>query len=80
MQEVLLLKCGELVLKGLNRYKFEEKLLKTVRDRMKKIGQFDVWTMQSTIYVEPMGEQDLDAALEAAVRIFGINSVSRAAV
>ena len=80
MQEVLLLKCGELVLKGLNRYKFEEKLLKTVRDRMKKIGQFDVWTMQSTIYVEPMGEQDLDAALEAVVRIFGINSVSRAAV
>lgn len=80
MQEVLLLKCGELVLKGLNRYKFEEKLLRIVRDRMKKIGQFDIWSMQSTIYVEPEGEQDLDAALDAATKIFGINSVSRAAV
>lgn len=80
MQEVLLLKCGELVLKGLNRYKFEEKLLRIVRDRMKKIGQFDIWSMQSTIYVEPEGEQKLDAALDAATKIFGINSVSRAAV
>ncbi len=80
MQEVLLLKCGELVLKGLNRYKFEEKLLRIVHDRMKKIGRFDIWSMQSTIYVEPQGEQDLDAALDAATKIFGINSVSRAAV
>lgn len=80
MQEVLLLKCGELVLKGLNRYKFEDRLLKIVRDRMKKIGQFDVWSMQSTLYVEPVGQQDMEAALDAATKIFGINSVSKAAV
>jgi len=79
MQEVLLLKCGEIVLKGLNRYKFEERLLRIIRERMKKIGQFDVWSMQSTVYVEPMGEQDMDAAFDAAKKIFGINAVARGA-
>ena len=79
MQEVLLLKCGELVLKGLNRRRFEDKLIRTVKDRMKRIGQFDIWYMQSTIYVEPMNaDVDMEAALQAAVRIFGINSVSKA--
>lgn len=78
MQEVLLLKCGELVLKGLNRYKFEERLLKIIKGRMKKIGEFEVWASQSTVYVEPQGPQDMDAALDAATNIFGINSVSRA--
>ena len=29
MKEVLLLKCGEIVLKGLNRKTFEDRLLKT---------------------------------------------------
>jgi len=79
MQEVLLLKCGEIVLKGLNRYKFEERLLRIIRERMKKIGQFDVWSMQSTVYVESMGEQDMDAAFDAAKKIFGINAVARGA-
>ena len=79
MQEVLLLKCGELVLKGLNRRRFEDKLICTVKDRMKRIGEFDIWYMQSTIYVEPMNDDvDMEEALQAAVRIFGINSVSKA--
>ena len=79
MQEVLLLKCGELVLKGLNRRRFEDKLIRTVKDRMKRIGEFDIWYMQSTIYVEPMNDDvDMEEALQAAVRIFGINSVSKA--
>ncbi|MEA4920385.1 MAG: tRNA uracil 4-sulfurtransferase ThiI [Clostridiaceae bacterium] len=78
MQEVLLLKCGELVLKGLNRYRFEDKLIRTIRGRMKKLGEFEVWSMQSTVYVEPLGDQDMEAAFDAVTKIFGINSVSRA--
>ena len=65
MQEVLLLKCGELVLKGLNRRRFEDKLIRTVKDRMKRIGEFDIWYMQSTIYVEPMNDDvDMEEALQ----------------
>lgn len=80
MQEILLLKCGELVLKGLNRYRFEEKLVTTVRRRLKPLGEYSVSSSQSIIYVEPAEGAPLEPALAAAKKIFGIVSVSRAAV
>ena len=57
MKEILLLKCGELVLKGLNRNVFEQKLITNLRRRLKGAGEFRVYSLQSTIYVEPV-EQD----------------------
>mgnify|MGYP003052901317 CR=1 FL=1 len=51
--EILLLKLGEVVLKGLNRRSFEDKLVNNVRRRMKPCGSFQVYIRQSTIYVEP---------------------------
>ena len=63
MNEIILLKLGELVLKGLNRRSFEDKLQANVRRRLRPFGQFRVYTRQSTIYVEPMDEGcDLDGA------------------
>ncbi len=81
MKEILLCKCGELVLKGLNRHKFEDRLQKTLYWRLKKIGNFRIHGCQSTVYVEPQdGEADMDAALEACRKIFGIVAVARAVV
>ena len=51
--EMFLLKLGEVVLKGLNRRSFEDKLVSNVRWRLKKHGSFHVYIRQSTIYVEP---------------------------
>ena len=51
--EILLLKLGEVVLKGLNRRSFEDKLVSNVRRRMKPCGSFQIYIRQSTIYVEP---------------------------
>ena len=53
MQEIFLLKLGEIVLKGANKRQFENKLRQNVRRRMKKYGNFDVYILQSTVYVEP---------------------------
>ena len=64
MEEVLLLKCGELVLKGLNRGKFEERLLKIIRNRLRPVGEYNVHSSQSTIYVEPQNGASVDEALE----------------
>ena len=50
--EILLLKLGEVVLKGLNRRSFEDKLVSNVRRRMKPCGSFQIYIRQSTIYVE----------------------------
>ena len=79
MEDMLLLKLGEIVLKGLNRRQFEMKLMANVNRRLKPFGAFRTCCIQSTVYVEPQGECDMDGALEAAKTIFGIASISRAA-
>ena len=80
MEEVLLLKCGELVLKGLNRGKFEERLLKIIRGRLRPVGEYHVHSSQSTIYVEPQNGASVDEALEVCKKIFGIVAIARAVV
>ena len=78
MKEIFLLKLGEIVLKGANKRQFEDKLRQNVRRRMKTHGNFDVYIMQSTVYVEPMDDDaDLDGAWEACRSIFGIVSLCR---
>ncbi|MGM9550129.1 MAG: tRNA uracil 4-sulfurtransferase ThiI [Faecousia sp.] len=78
MKEIFLLKLGEIVLKGANKRQFENKLRQNVRRRMKKYGNFDVYILQSTVYVEPMDEQaDVDGAWEACRSIFGVVSLCR---
>ena len=78
-QEIFLLKLGEVVLKGLNRQSFEDKLLANVRRRVKNCGSFQCSLRQSTIYVEPQGEDcDMEAAWDACRQVFGIAAVARA--
>ena len=78
MKEIFLLKLGEIVLKGANKRQFEDKLRQNVRRRMKPYGNFDVYIMQSTVYVEPMDEEaDVDGAWEACRCIFGLVSLCR---
>ena len=80
MNDMLLCKLGEIVLKGLNRKSFEQKLMGNIRRRLLGLGKFKVTCMQSTIYVEPeSGDADLDAAFEALQDVFGIVKISRAA-
>ena len=77
--EMFLLKLGEVVLKGLNRRSFEDRLLSNTRRRMKSCGNFNIYMRQSTIYVEPKNEEcDLEAAYEACQQIFGVVAVARA--
>ena len=79
MNEIILLKLGEVVLKGLNRRSFEDKLTSNVRRRLTHYGSFRVYSKQSTIYVEPQEEDcDLDGAYAACRQVFGIVAATRA--
>ena len=79
MNEMILLKLGELVLKGLNRRSFEDKLQANIYRRLNHLGQFRVYTRQSTTYVEPMSDDcDMDGAWEALKKVFGVVGLSRA--
>lgn len=81
MREIILVKNGELVLKGLNRNSFEDVLIKNMKRHLSDIGKFKFTKSQSTIMVEPESDEtDLDDAAEALKRVFGIAALSRAAV
>ena len=78
MREIFLLKLGEIVLKGTNKRQFENKLRQNVRRRMRPYGNFDMYIMQSTVYVEPMDDEaDVDGAWDACKSIFGLVSLCR---
>ena len=80
MNDIILLKLGEIVLKGLNRKSFEQKLMSNVRRRLEPIGKFRVYCLQSTVYVEALEDgADMDAAFAALKKVFGVIKLSRAA-
>lgn len=79
MNDMILLKQGEIVLKGLNRRFFEAKLIGNINRRLKKYGKFDVYSTQSTVYIEPENEDcDMDGAFEAMKSVFGVVGLNRA--
>ena len=75
MRKLLLGKCGELALKGLNRRNFEDQLLKNIRNQLKGLLQ-SVSIHQSAIYMEPAEDADFYEMLEKAKNVFGLKSVS----
>ncbi len=80
MKEIILIKNGELALKGLNRRTFEDMLVKNMRRRLESAGKFKFTIAQSTIVAEPEDESaDLDEAVSRIEKIFGIAGFSRAA-
>ncbi|MDF2567138.1 MAG: Thiamine biosynthesis pyrophosphatase [Oscillospiraceae bacterium] len=81
MKEILLIKNGEIALKGLNRSTFEDVLVKNIRRRLKSLGNFSFQKAQSTIYITPQEDDiDLDEACERLKKVFGIAAFSRALV
>ena len=81
MKEIVLIKLGEMVLKGLNRRTFEDVLIKNIKYRLRGLGQFEIKIAQSTIYIRPQSDDvDLDEVCERIGEVFGIVTFSRACV
>ena len=81
MKEIILIKNGELALKGLNRATFEDMLIKNMKRRLRDLGTVSITKSQSAIYVEPQDEDyDFEEALLRVGKIFGIAGYSRALV
>ncbi len=79
MKEIILIKNGELALKGLNRSTFEDILIKNIRKRIKPLGEFEYRKEQSTVAVVPMDDFiDMDEVSDRISRVFGIAAYSRA--
>ncbi|MBC8570558.1 tRNA uracil 4-sulfurtransferase ThiI [Zongyangia hominis] len=81
MKELILLKYGEVALKGLNKSVFESMLMKTCRRRVRDLGEFKIYKAQSTMYCEPVSpDADLDGAFDRLCKVFGFAGLARAVV
>ena len=83
MNEVILCKYGELILKGTNRNTFETQLLREVKRRAAFFGKYTVRSQQSTVYIEPQNEEaeeELGNLYVQIGKVFGFTGICRAAV
>lgn len=80
MKEVILVKNGELALKGLNRRTFEEALMKNIKSALKPLGNVEIRRAQSTMHIMPENPDCMDEAVERTAKVFGIAALSRAAM
>lgn len=79
MNSIILVKVGEVHLKGLNRPYFEKKLINHIRTAVKPYGGV-VKSAQSRIYVCGIDEARTDEAMKKLSKIFGIHALSKAVV
>ncbi len=81
MKEIILIKYGELVLKGLNRRNFETAMERNIRHVLKPLGEYDMFSSQSTITITPADDFfDIDEAVKKIGKVFGIAAFCRACV
>lgn len=81
MKEIILVKVGEIALKGLNRKNFEDVLIKNIKRKIHKLGRFEVLVSQSTIRITPLDDYiDMDEVAEKLSKVFGVVAFSRACV
>ena len=81
MKEIVLVKYGEMALKGLNKKSFEDMLTKNIKRRLKPLGKFQLTSAQSTTYITSLDEDiNLNEVVEVVGKIFGIAALCRACV
>ena len=76
-ETLILIRLGEIALKGMNRGKFEGQLMRNIRNRLRSVGKFKITQSQSRIWAEPLEEAvDIEAAMHAISNVFRLVSVS----
>lgn len=78
MQDLILIKLGELILKGNNRNRFEDRLMVNIKRALAKTGSYRVEKAQGTMYVTPRDDSPIEPAVEKIKKVFGITKISPA--
>jgi len=79
MKQIILVKYGEIILKGLNRHAFEDLLIKNIRGALRP-NKAEIWRAQATIYVDMADPSVIDEAVESLKKVFGIVAIIKAYV
>ena len=76
MEQLILVRFGEIHLKGLNRPYFEHRLVREMKRRLFDEPQATVEKGDGRYYIR--GVQNLDAVMERIRKVFGVHSLSPA--
>ena len=77
---MILVKYGEIILKGGNRSRFEKILIENMANALKNIAETRITVIQATVYVEVFDEAKIDTVMERLTKVFGIISVVKARI
>ena len=77
MYKALLIKYGEIGIKGKNRYMFEDALIRQIEYALRRIeGSYTVTKESGRIYVDTEGEYDYDEVIHTLQHVFGIVGIA----
>ena len=74
MYNILIVKYGEIGVKGKNRYLFENKLIKNIKNMLKPLGEYNVYKEYGRIYVD-VNDDNYEEVMEEVRKVFGIVGV-----
>ena len=80
MKEVILVKYGEIILKGLNRNRFEDMLISNIKKVIGKKNIAEIKKSQAVIYIAPSDTGDIDEMVAKLKKVFGIVFIAKAGV
>lgn len=83
--KILLVRLGEITLKGMNRHQFEQQVIRNMKHRLKDLGQFVIQQSHSRIWVEPdpdsgsggfSADYQINPIIDRIKDVFGVVSIS----
>ena len=73
---MVLVRYGEIILKGCNRPMFEDALIRNIKTAIADDGAVKITKAQATIYIEPLDDDSqTDSICEKLKKVFGIVSI-----
>ncbi|MCI6011702.1 MAG: tRNA 4-thiouridine(8) synthase ThiI [Firmicutes bacterium] len=77
-QNILIVRCGEVALKGMNKPYFERMLVDRIRKNLKEFRGVDVRRQEGLIFVRADKALDIQAIIKQVSKVFGVASISQA--
>ena len=77
-QNIFIVRCGEVALKGMNKPYFERMLVDRIRSNVKGLGNVDVRRQEGLIFVRADKDVDTDILVRQIAKVFGVASISPA--
>ena len=77
-QNILIVRCGEVALKGMNKPYFERMLVDRIKKNLRAFDGVDVRRHEGLIFVRAEKNLDINAIIKEISKVFGVASISKA--